>query len=75
VPNLERYRAIAIDVGDSDPLGADNTRLDAALTRLGIEHEFEEYEGDHMNRVGERFRDHVLPFFSRELDFGAPVGR
>jgi enterochelin esterase-like enzyme len=75
VPNLERYRAIAIDVGDSDPLGADNFRLDSALTRLGIEHEFEEYEGDHMNRVGERFQDHVLPFFSREFDFGAPVGR
>lgn len=66
--SLARYRAIALDVGDSDPLGADNVRLDAALKRLRVEHSFEQYQGDHMNRVGERFEQQVLPFFSRHLD-------
>jgi len=69
VPSLKRYRAIAIDVGDSDPLGADNVRLDAALTRLEVPHAFEQYAGDHMNRVRERFGANVLPFFSRQLKF------
>jgi S-formylglutathione hydrolase FrmB len=67
VPSLKRYRAIALDVGDADPLGADNVRLDAALTRLGVEHTFEQYEGDHGNRVRERFATKVLPFFSEHL--------
>ena len=69
VPSLARYAAIAIDVGNADPLRADNVRLNAALTRLGVEHAFEEYEGDHVNRVGRRFRANVLPFFSRHLEF------
>src|SRR5881394_1394038 len=38
VPSLKRYRAIAVDVGDKDPLGASNVDLDKALTRLGISH-------------------------------------
>jgi S-formylglutathione hydrolase FrmB len=68
VPSLKRYRAIAIDVGDADPLGADNVSLDATLTRLGVAHAFEQYEGDHGNRVRERFATKVLPFFSQYLD-------
>jgi hypothetical protein len=70
VPSLKRYRAIALDVGNADPLRADNLNLDAALTRLRVAHEFEQYEGDHGNRVRERFGAKVLPFFSRHLDGG-----
>jgi enterochelin esterase-like enzyme len=70
VPSLKEYRAIALDVGNADPLGADNVRLDAALTRLKVEHAFEQYEGDHGNRVRERFATKVLPFFSRNLEAG-----
>lgn len=69
VPVLMGYEAIALDVGNNDPLGADTTRLDAALTRLGVAHTYELYEGDHTNRVRERFASKVLPFFSRHLDF------
>jgi S-formylglutathione hydrolase FrmB len=68
VPSLKRYRAIALDVGNADPLRADNVNLDAALTRLRVAHQFEEYEGDHGNRVRERFASKVLPFFSQQLD-------
>ena len=67
VPSLRRYRAIALDVGNADPLGADNLRLDAALTRLRVEHSFEQYEGDHGNRVRERFATKLLPFFAAHL--------
>jgi enterochelin esterase-like enzyme len=68
VPSLKRYRAIALDVGNADPLRADNVNLDASLTRLRVPHQFEEYEGDHGNRVRERFASKVLPFFSAHLD-------
>ena len=67
VPNLKRYQAIAIDVGDKDPLGGSNVDLDKALTRLGVPHTFEQYEGDHGNRVAARFVSHLLPFFSKQL--------
>jgi hypothetical protein len=40
------------------------------LTRLRVAHRFEEYEGDHGNRVRERFGSKVLPFFSEQLDAG-----
>jgi S-formylglutathione hydrolase FrmB len=69
VPILAGYEAIALDVGNNDPLGADTVRLDAALARLKVAHTFEQYEGDHGNRVRERFASKVLPFFSRHLDF------
>jgi enterochelin esterase-like enzyme len=70
VPSLKRYRAIALDVGNKDPLGADNVKLDAELTRLRIEHRYELYDGDHTNRVKERFAAKLLPFFSEHLDAG-----
>jgi enterochelin esterase-like enzyme len=67
VPALKRYKAIALEVGDKDTLGATNKELDKALTRLGVKHTFEEYEGDHTNRVPVRFKDKLLPFFSQQL--------
>jgi len=70
VPSLQTYRAIALDVGNADPLRADNMNLDAALSRLGVPHTFEQYEGDHGNRMRQRFELEVLPFFSQHLDFG-----
>ena len=65
----ERKRLrIYIDVGDQDGLSADNARLAEALTRLGVEHTFEVYEGDHGNRVAQRFREDVMTFFSEHLE-------
>jgi hypothetical protein len=65
---LKRYRAIALDVGNADPLRAVYVYLVAALTRLRVPHVFEEFEGDHGNRVTVRFVSKVLPFFSLQLD-------
>ncbi len=69
VASLRRYDAIFLDIGDEDPLLDNNVLLDESLTRLGVEHRFELYEGDHVNRVAERFRDKLVPFFSAMLSF------
>jgi hypothetical protein len=55
-----------MDVGDRDRT-ADVERLHARLLEYGIENSLDIYEGDHTNRLGFRFQDHVLPFFGREL--------
>ena len=69
VPSLKQYKAIAIDVGNEDPLGAANKDLDQALTRLGVMHTFELYEGTHASRVRERFETKVISFFAQHLKF------
>lgn len=43
------------------------TRLHAALTAYGVKHTFEVYEGNHGNRIPERFENEVLPYFSKVL--------
>jgi S-formylglutathione hydrolase len=67
VPSLKKYHAIAMDCGLQDGLIASNKQLDEALAKLGVPHNFETYEGDHTNRVKERFEIKVLPFFSENL--------
>jgi enterochelin esterase-like enzyme len=65
--NLEKYYAIAIDVGAKDELLASNRRLHEALTRLHVPHGYEEYAGDHTSGVRERIERNLLPFFSKSL--------
>jgi enterochelin esterase-like enzyme len=67
VPSLRSMRAIALDIGDRDPFVTTNRQLADALTRLDVAHTFDVYEGDHGNRIRERFEMNVLPFFSRQL--------
>jgi S-formylglutathione hydrolase FrmB len=72
VPNLKKYKAIAIDAGNNDKRIADTVRtLDKILTDYGIRHEFEIYEGDHVNQVATRLETKVLPFFAANLSFMA----
>lgn len=68
VPALKSFSAIMLDVGNEDSLEADNTQLDAVLTRLGVAHDYEIYEGTHGNRIGSRFADNVLSFFTKQLE-------
>jgi len=68
VPSLKSYRAIYLDVGNADGLHASNVQLSEALTRLGVEHGFEVYDGDHGNRVAQRFRENVMTFFTEHLE-------
>jgi enterochelin esterase-like enzyme len=67
--NLRRYDAIGLEVGLQDGLIEANRQLSRVLNEYGIEHSFETYEGDHTNRVAERFAGWVLPFFSEHLEF------
>lgn len=69
IPSLKAYRAIAVDIGKQDGLLPSNVELTQALTRFAVSHTYEEYDGDHTNRVGERIEMHVLPFFSKHLSF------
>jgi enterochelin esterase-like enzyme len=68
VPALRSMRAIALDVGNRDPFVGTNTQLAESLTRLGITQTFEVYDGDHGNRIRERFESQVLRFFSQHLN-------
>ena len=72
VTSLKSYKAIMLDVGNQDGLAASNRDLVQWLTDLGVAHTFETYEGDHSNKVVERFELKVLPFFSNNLSFTAP---
>ncbi len=67
VPNLKLYHSIFLEVGTRDPFLTLNTQLSQALTRLGIQHKFETYEGDHGSRIKVRFAENLLPYFLANL--------
>jgi enterochelin esterase-like enzyme len=71
VDNLRQYRAIAIDVGDQDGLKVDTDKLHNVLDKYGIANSLEIYSGTHTSRVADRFQNHVIPFFSKNLCFQA----
>jgi hypothetical protein len=70
IGNLRQYSAISIDVGDQDGLKAGATKLHEILDNYGIANTFEVYHGNHTSAVADRFQNHVLPFFSKNLCFG-----
>jgi enterochelin esterase-like enzyme len=67
IGNLRQYHAIAIDVGDQDNLRTDAGKLHDVLDNYGIANPFEIYHGTHTSAVADRFQNHVIPFFSRNL--------
>lgn len=69
---LKRLRGFMFDVGTSDKLVPPSSlaAMDSALTRAGVRHVFETYDGDHTNRIAARLAARLLPFFSQTLDFG-----
>lgn len=64
---LRKMTAVAMDVGEQDGLIGANRTLSETMIRFGVDHSFETYEGDHVNRIGQRFEENVLPFFTRHL--------
>ncbi len=64
---LQRYYAVGLDIGTKDGLIGSNRRMHDALTRLRIPHYYEEYDGDHTNKVRERVERNLLPFFAKNL--------
>lgn len=75
IGNLKQYRAIALDVGDQDGLRVDTAKLHQTLNDYGIENTFEEYAGTHTSKLGDRFQNHVLKFFSDTLCFEKRCGK
>jgi enterochelin esterase-like enzyme len=71
IGNLRQYRAISMDVGDQDGLRFDAIKLHTMLDNYGIANSFEIYSGTHVSAVADRFQNHVLPFFSKNLCFTA----
>lgn len=69
IGNLKQYRAIAMDVGDQDALRVDAAKLHGILDNYAIPNSFEIYHGTHTSAVADRFQNHVLPFFSKNLCF------
>lgn len=68
LPALTAMRAIAMDAGDKDFVLHEGRGMHEVLDRLGVAHGWEVYDGDHGNRVPERFGTKVLPFFAAHLD-------
>jgi len=71
---LESFDAIGSDVGTEDGLIRDDTLISQELDKFGIEHTFQTYDGDHVNRIAQRFSEVVLPFFARHLDMTGDAG-
>jgi S-formylglutathione hydrolase len=69
VRNLRQLRAIGIDVGTEDRLLPGSKALSEVLTAYKIPHQYETYDGDHVNRVAERLETRVFRFFSENLSF------
>lgn len=66
--NLKQMKGIGFDAGDRDqPIAANLKVLHEVLDNYKIEHSYEEYQGDHVNKIGERIETKMLPFFSKHL--------
>lgn len=68
LPALKSLEGFAMDIGDKDFLLDGNRLFREELDKFGIKYDFELYEGDHGNRIGERIRTEVMPFFGKHLD-------
>ncbi len=72
--NLSKLHGLKIDSGTEDEfthIPVTTRILSTKLTAFGIEHIFEEYNGDHRNRLWKRtgrIATEVMPFFWRLLD-------
>ncbi|MCC9136054.1 alpha/beta hydrolase [Pontibacter silvestris] len=68
--NIRKLNAIAFDAGSEDKgIAASIQELDKILDNYGIKYFYEEYEGDHINRVAERIETKMVNFFSENLSF------
>ena len=70
--NFMSLKGIVVDVGSADeyewiPKGCDY--FDEQLTAAGIPHTYYKHDGTHGDRLVERIRDYMLPFFSEILTF------
>jgi enterochelin esterase-like enzyme len=67
ISELKSFKAVASDGGDKDGLTKDATLMHQQLDLYGVNNSFEVYDGNHTNRIVERFKTKVLPFFAENL--------
>jgi enterochelin esterase-like enzyme len=66
-PQMKSFKAIMMDIGLQDGLIRGNVMLHETMQKVGIAHEYVNYEGDHVNKIPERFEKNVLPWFAGKL--------
>ena len=69
---LDQYvynlQTIGLDAGNQDMgISGATKKLHERLEINQISHDYEAYEGDHLNRIAERIYQKVLPFFTQHL--------
>ena len=68
IHNIKKLQAISFDAGNEDTSIAVGIKiLDSVLTNYGVKHFYEEYKGDHLNRIEQRIEERMLAFFSANL--------
>lgn len=68
VTNLNELHAISFDAGTNEPGTLKRSQhFSDILNRIQVKHFFEEFDGRHGDKFGERFETKILPFFSNEL--------
>ncbi len=68
VANLRRLKGIGLDAGASDnPIAGTVKTLAMVLSEYRIPHEFEIYDGNHLNHIADRIETKVMPFLCRNL--------
>jgi S-formylglutathione hydrolase len=70
-----RLRALGFDVGredENEDILTGSQRLNQQMSRLGIAHEYSEYNGTHNSGIAERMEKVVLPLMSKTLNSAAP---
>lgn len=70
IQKIKSLKSIAFDAGNEDqPIASTIKALDSTLNLYEIKHTYEEYSGDHVNRIGERIAEKMLPYFADQLSF------
>jgi S-formylglutathione hydrolase FrmB len=65
--NLKSLDGIAVDVGDEDFMLKEILAMHEELERFGVKHDWTIYQGDHGNRIAQRYQELVVPFFGKHL--------
>jgi len=69
IANIRRLKGLGMDAGAQDSAIAAAVRaLHGVLNDYAIAHNFEIYQGDHLNHIAERIETRMLPFFSKTLE-------
>jgi enterochelin esterase-like enzyme len=67
IPALKSYSNIGIEIGTKDGLIGVNAELDKEMTKFGIKHSYETFDGGHADKFAQRVKENMIPFFQKTL--------